>query len=323
MRIAATALSAATMMSAALPASAAYTVDAWAYCTNNTSSLGPCPTYKVEQVYNDSTWPGPGVATVSVSNGHQGVLASANAQADYGVLKVSGHAEAVGGVPNTVNNIGDANATAFMSDYVTINSPGVARFTDAVMTATFAVSGGYFRNGAFAVPPGAFDGYTASTQGNWDVSIFNSYYHGYESGTLYQTGYDEILKGIDLGSGVYDTSVSSAFGQFTVQVPIMIGEGFDIRFNLAGRTYALAFGDGTSSYGDFDLGHSMYWGGISSISINGSEVPFSLSSQSSHDWIQSSIPSSVPVPAAVWLFGSALLGLARIGRRTGNVRRET
>ena len=292
---------------------AALYVDARAYCTNATSSLGPCPDYQVIQTYNNYTYPFIGTPMASAANGFQGVQAEAYAIADYGVLKVSGHADSVGGIPNTLANIADSSSTAIMGDSITINSVGFERSTPALLTASFAVSGGYSRNGEFAIDPGAFDAYTAGTQGNWRVSIWNNYYSGSERGTLYQNGYEEILRGVNL-NGAYDTTVQSIFGAFAIQVPILLGEMFDISMELGGRSYALTKGAGASSWSDYDLGHSAYWGGITSISVGGQEVPFSLDSLSGHDWIQSSIPSAVPVPAALWLFGSGLLGLAGVAR---------
>lgn len=304
----------AAMLAVPAPSVAALLADAWAYCTNRTSSLGPCPTYQVNQTYNDHTYPGPGAPTAYVNNAHQGVLAEAYAYADYGVLKASGHAESVGGVPNTLVNLGDANSRALSVDGVTISSAGFARFTPAMLNASFAISGDYSRIGGFAINPGAFDGYTAATQGNWSVSIWNNYYSGGESGTLYQTGYEEILRSVTL-DGVTNNSVSDIFGLYSVQVPIQLGEMFDIRMEIGGRAYALAFGAGASSSSGYNLGQSAYWGGITSVTVNGQEIPFSLISQSGHDWMQSSIPSAIPVPAAAWLFGSGLLGLIGISRR--------
>lgn len=311
---AALALSFAFLVAVPAPSEAALLADAWAYCENGTSIFGRCPTYQVTQTYSDSTYPGPGAPTAYVNNADQRVLAEAYAYADYGVLKVSGHAEAAGTVPNTVKNLGDANSRALWADSLTINSAGYDRFTPAILTALFAVSGGYSRNGGFSIDPGAFDTYTAGTQGNWSVSIWNNYYNGSESGTLYQTGYDNILRQVTL-DGVTNNSAPDIFGLYTVQVPIQLGERFDIKMEISGRAYALAYGAGASSSSGYDLGRSAYWGGIGSITVDGQEIPFTLTSQSGHDWTQSSIPAAVPVPTAAWLFGPGLLGLVGVARR--------
>ena len=64
----------------------------------------------------------------------------------------------------------------------------------------------------------------------------------------------------------------------------------------------------------FSLGDSAYWGGISGITVDGQAIEFDLSSASGHDWRQSSVPSAVPAPAAVWLLGSGVLGLIGFAR---------
>ncbi len=60
--------------------------------------------------------------------------------------------------------------------------------------------------------------------------------------------------------------------------------------------------------------NTIYWGGISSITVN--DVPltnYQLISASGADYRYATAP--VPLPAAVWLFGSGLLGLIGIARR--------
>jgi len=65
-----------------------------------------------------------------------------------------------------------------------------------------------------------------------------------------------------------------------------------------------------------DYLHTLLWNGmtVSTSSFGGTSVPSytALSASSGFDY---SLPAAVPVPAAVWLFGSALLGLIGINRR--------
>ena len=72
-----------------------------------------------------------------------------------------------------------------------------------------------------------------------------------------------------------------------------------------GSTYTLSNGSLISSIGDFDLSGL---GGLTSLTLTGASLTtlFSLNGLT---------VSSVPVPAAAWLFGSGLLGLSGFARR--------
>jgi hypothetical protein len=54
--------------------------------------------------------------------------------------------------------------------------------------------------------------------------------------------------------------------------------------------------------------------------LNGSEIALRWEFTCANDVIEGAIPvSAVPVPAAVWLFGSGLIGIAAVGRREQNL----
>lgn len=282
-------------------ARASLLVDTHAYCLGSTS--GACPTYQVVQTYNNDTYPGTGTPTASVANGYEGVQSTASAQANYGALKVLGHASTDGGVSSSQSDNGSAKAKAGWYDDITINSPGIASGTAAVLTARVAVGGGFSRAGSFGVNPGASDTYGAHTDGTWNLAIFNEYRSGSFGADLYRTGYDDVR---DPGT---------FFGVYTITAPIQLGWQFGIRMEMEGYAAAGSKGLGANASATFDLGHSAYWGGITSIMVNGEAIPFTLTSQSGHDWTQSSIPTTVPIPAAAWLLGSGLLGLIGVARR--------
>jgi len=308
-----------TGMTAFSPSSqAALSVDTIADCTVATSDpLGPCPSSRERQSSGDENVPWDGTPVVAnASNGYAGTQSQAYAQAKYGVLKVTGHSEATGGLPSNQYNIGTAYGWATWNDQININSDGLARDTPAILTVNFAIGGGFTRQGELSVNPGAFDGFSSATQATWDVYVWDAHMYGSHDGATFVIGGhdDNWLDGV---------AAPGIFGGFSISAPILLGETFDIRMELSGRAAAIAYGQYTRAWSDFDLGQSAYWGGIADVTVDGASVPFTLTSQSGHDWTQSSIPSAVPLPAAVWLFGSALLGLIGVGRRRGAERPTT
>ena len=78
--------------------------------------------------------------------------------------------------------------------------------------------------------------------------------------------------------------------------------------------------EGGTAAAAFDVAHSIYWGGISSVTFNGDSVPYDLTSLSGFDWTQSQIPTnSVPEPNSLLLLASGLAGIASFAcrRRAG------
>jgi hypothetical protein len=61
-----------------------------------------------------------------------------------------------------------------------------------------------------------------------------------------------------------------------------------------------------------DYSHTLRWGGITVTNQYGTPVAFTVNSTSGFNYAQAAV---VPVPAAVWLFGSGLLGLIGVARR--------
>ncbi len=310
-------------MIGAVPASDAATyVDAIAeQCVRNPLQAGICvqPDTYERQTYNDTTYPGPGafpranaaVNSAQVVTGSGAVYqasASATASSDYGVLKVLGTAGSMGGVSNTLLNRSSGQATASWYDDVRVTSNSHAAGTQAMLTARFSVYGGFHRDGSRVSPYDIVEGFTAATEGTWRVEVADISYSGYSRGSLFQNGYTDALSGND----VYNTS--AWLGDFTVTAPILLGNFFDISMRLDGRAAALTWGNNANAVSAFSLGDSAYWGGISGITVNGQSIDFDLSSTSGHDWRQSSIPSAVPAPAAVWLLGSGMLGLIGFAR---------
>jgi hypothetical protein len=67
-----------------------------------------------------------------------------------------------------------------------------------------------------------------------------------------------------------------------------------------------------------DFSHTLYWGGITSVSANGATISaFDLTSASGTDWRQSFVPATdaVPEPGTLVLAGGGLIGLVVRRRR--------
>ncbi|MGD9601719.1 MAG: PEP-CTERM sorting domain-containing protein [Gammaproteobacteria bacterium] len=99
----------------------------------------------------------------------------------------------------------------------------------------------------------------------------------------------------------------------------------DLKITIAGNDFNIEV-PGTAPIADFlvqlDAGHSAYWGGIQAVTdADGNPVPFTVTSVSGHDWLQSSIPQPVPLPASagLLLFGAGAVGAFQ--RRTRARRR--
>ena len=101
-----------------------------------------------------------------------------------------------------------------------------------------------------------------------------------------------------------------AFGTYSATVSVRLGFVQQLTIELFGVAQTGFDGVG-SSPSAFDLGHSLYWAGIESVTVNGQAVnDFSLTSGSGTAYGQSLAP--VPLPGSLIMFVPALaLGLLR------------
>lgn len=91
---------------------------------------------------------------------------------------------------------------------------------------------------------------------------------------------------------------------------ITLGSPFELGIfarALAGNASATGGAPYAVSEATVDFSNTISWSGISSVTMNGTPVPYTLSSTSGIDWTQPYAP--VPVPAGIVLFGSGLVGL--------------
>jgi hypothetical protein len=84
---------------------------------------------------------------------------------------------------------------------------------------------------------------------------------------------------------------------------------------LNAGSYLLVAGDSTLWDNDFSAASSGGGWGAYQISVNGASVLTNIYEGNLNGAFTMTTPTAVPVPAAVWLFGSGLVGLAGFARR--------
>ena len=226
----------------------------------------------------------------SASAGVDGASASSGTSVDFGWARVTSGASSTGPDANWKAN---ASSQGMWRDDLTFSAPGVSGGGTA--TVRFDVSGSL----------GALSGGGSLDAAGADWNLY------FQSGNVIQSF---------SGAG----SVNDFSGGFTSTGDINGGTyyvNFDFSYNLpiqvivALNTSVSARSTGTASA---LFGNTLEWGGITELRDSGGNLitNFSIASGSSVDWTQAvSAPAAIPVPAAVWLFGSGLIGLIGMARR--------
>ena len=249
----------------------------------------------------------PSQASAAAISPHAG--ASADAFADFGVIKVMAQANSQSG-----GYLGAGNATGSWTDIVTLSS-GSFNGQQARITASVTLQG-------FISPTGTGRGAThlefkmgnagTSVNGAWDTSTpINA--TGFPSAGL------NVLPGGSLFySNIHEVTLTITLGNsFVLTEELTVGASSK---PVCQTSSAACFNDDSGTV-DIDFGNSSYWSGISSIAVlnqngffeNQDLSLFSLSANSGTDYFQSFVPAPVPLPAALWLFAPALalLGVTR------------
>ena len=209
-------------------------------------------------------------------------------QASYGTLKVFGSSS----ISQTATGSGGPLAittggfTGFRDQWMVLGPSGTG-----ALELTFDVTATYNDSMPFTDIYGS-------------LSIYN-----YNNGTdIFPTGDYQLPPA---GSGTW-----SATGVFVV--PITFGEilDFEVFMNGGSILYNLFNGGYNGQYAYFNLSDTAVMSSIVVKDNNGNVVPFSLSTASGAALFNELASSSnVPLPPALWLFGSGLLGLIGIARR--------
>lgn len=198
----------------------------------------------------------------------QGDSGSALAEADYGSIKISGQFQ----------GHGFAVANATFADNVTFTAPGVALGTFGTFNCKISVGGTL---SATPSTPAVFD------DAAWTLSAKINEQNGNPLNN------STLTAGATLGP---NGLTGNPFGVFTDSVTFEFGVPFLLLVSLDGGAEGSMGGQSASA----DLSHSLYWAGISGVTINGQPVTnFSVSSDSGTNWAQSFVP--VPEPSSVAL----------------------
>lgn len=257
-----------------------------------TGAINPAAVY----MYASST------GTGSSSTGAAHAVATAAAEANNPAI--------VGG--GSANAQSSASATGAFSDVFELNAAGYAPGTMVAMT--FAINA----NGSF--------GGTGSTTGGGILSSASWSGTAWWRATTRLDGYgfEEWQQQSSNSTGTVDITGNGSLDTSIHTVNVYLGShSVFLSAEAYATTNASAFthsADGASTWASAafgsDLSHTVGWGGILSLStLDGTAITdfTAISSTSGFDY--SNAYSAVPVPAAVWLFGSGLLGLVGIARR--------
>lgn len=249
-------------------------------------------------------------ATGFNSNLVPGLAASGYGRASYGALHASAFSAATIAGPSTTETRGQGSSGWI--DQLTISSPTLTGL--AFAHASFSLAGGLTSlSGATAV--GAVGNSTVSASVSIDGQrVFSTGGQLVSRNGVITT--NDMSRGLALNGGAFQQDpVTSLTGVFSFDIPFVFGTPFrmDAELNAFVQALASAAGDQASAYSSF--GSSGYWGGISGVHLADGTVlsGYNLSSQSGFNWNNAASP--VPVPAAVWLLGSGLLGLIGVARR--------
>jgi hypothetical protein len=207
---------------------------------------------------------------------------SAAAHVDGGVIELSG------------DSSGSLNSTAcrIFRDSLTITAPGVAAGTIGTLTYSILVQGSLVADNVNA------------NDARWQLQA-------------------------DLGGGAFDINRSATFykdnpvfavhgyigdpfGSYSATITFQFGFAMPLDVELTGIAQTSCQGNPNPGSSSFDLSHSLYWGGISGVSIGGQAVSsFSVSAESGTGYVN----SAVAEPACALMLGGGALALLGWRRR--------
>ncbi|MFO1226526.1 PEP-CTERM sorting domain-containing protein [Roseateles sp.] len=215
---------------------------------------------------------------------------SGSTSVKYGVIKLQGE---FAGSGNTISR-------GIFRDDLTFNVPGLALGTPLDVTFAIDVSGD--------LQVGLVTG-LAQAQWNLQADLGGGATDLRAIGTLFNNG-----------TGAAPTFSGDAFGSFQATVRLANGYAAPLYVQLEGAAQAAYNHTGARNAASYDLSHSLYWGGITQLSVNGQAVTdYALSSASGTDYRLSLAPP-VPEPTSAALLFAGL-GLVAWLKRGAAARR--
>lgn len=232
------------------------------------------------------------------------------AVASLGALHSSTMAGAIrGNIFNGHASVGRAYAAANWSDSVTLAGAGLSG--SGLANISFFVDGSLFNSGT----AGLGGNFSATAAANFvfrangaEAFTFDSQAVLNHLGTVSTLTYTRV-NGIDHTGGLG--------GMWNVSVPITFDQAFAMDAGLVTTASTLAGpNSAVSSFANF--GNSIYWAGITSITLADGSVAteFSALGSTGYDWKTSAMP--VPEPSSAWLFffGLGMLAMLPRARKT-------
>jgi hypothetical protein len=249
----------------------------------NTAQLALDPSFSGGSGANDQFITQPGSLDLSgTTTGGASTSLSGSTHVETGIIK------------GYVTSDGPASAVSrgILRDSLTITSPGVPTGTPGTLSFSISV------NGSLSAPSGS-SAATYQLQADLGGGAFDIN----ASGTQYSPG----LGGAFIGDpfGIYTATISFQYGfamPLDVELTATVSAGNDFT----------STGAGTS-----DLGHSLYWNGITNVTASGSPVgSFTVDSATGGNWTNSFVP--VPEPLSISLLAVGTMGL--LSRRSRRAR---
>ncbi len=225
-----------------------------------------------------------GAAGVMGSNGAT-YSGSGVVHVEFGTIKLSGD---TAGSANTV-------ARGIFRDGVIINSPGIAAGTVGTLTYTVHVLGRLSVDNSVNLASAGWQLAADFDGGAFDIK---------KSATLFSNSFSNGGGFFGDAIDTYSATVNFRYG-FSSPLYVELEGSAQSRYRTQNFT--------VSNSAFFDLGNSLYWGGIDNVLANGNAVnSFSVVSESGTDWASSFLPIVNP-PNGVPEPGSLALMLAGLG----------